>query len=518
MMGKNIPAVHYSKRLFGKENSCFMSMNEKSELIFANRISKAGIITVYFIGFWILLPAFLLLVGYRFEIIFPNLISNSDSSLNAGIILSLIGAVILFLAVSQLFVYGRGMPISHLPPEFLVTKGIYKYMRHPVYVGYNLLFAGLCIMNSLTNTAIFSGMLLLILWIIYAKYIEEPLLIKRYGAEYRVYKNNVPLIPPLFLRKILSHAGIKIAERINPLINKLANKTILFRIGEALFVTYGLFITLGSLLFMIHTGALLIEQGYPYRDVAALITGTAVCAIIFGRLFWYMGNFKKVKNEPLFGIRKVGYVSFGDFTGIILFLIYYSFVHKMNILLLADAFIAGMFIAYGIGRIGCLTYGCCYGSECEFRGVMYTDSHSKVVREKGKQKHSRYPIQLFSGLHGIALFIIANILLTIKLPAGTCTALTLLLYAPGRFAEEFYRDRKRIIGNLLTPGHVGSIGIFALGVILLFIIPLNNYRLYNNLFTIDFYSNVITLYPTFILAAFIIFLASAFHWKEVGNW
>ncbi|MGH8102902.1 MAG: methyltransferase family protein [bacterium] len=83
----------------------------------------------------------------------------------------------------------------------LVREGPYRWMRHPIYTGFILMFFGLALaLNSwmffwlmaAPQTALF------VVQILY----EEPLLIARLGNEYRVYQQEVPaLIPRLGRRK-----------------------------------------------------------------------------------------------------------------------------------------------------------------------------------------------------------------------------------------------------------------------------------------------------------------------------
>ena len=479
---------------------------------------KAKIIILYAAIFWIALPALLFLLGIRMNQLLPRLAYNIKALKMIGWIISIAGLLILSIAIFQLWRFGKGLPISHLPPNHLVDTGMYKIVRHPIYVGYNLLFAGASLIINLLWSAIISGLFLLIGWIAYVIYFEEPVLLRRYGELYRDYQSKVPLLLPQFLTAPLKNLFKKINNKTLSLFDSLANKTILFHIGGAVFVTYGVLISVGSLLFMIHTTALLAKQNIPFNDIAALIGGSTIFGIFLGRFFWYLGHWSKLKALPLFGIRKVGYVSFGDLTGIISFILIYSLIKGINFFIVSDAYFAGMFIAYFIGRVGCLTYGCCYGRECEHPGVMYRNVNSKVVREKGKQNNYRYPSQIYSSIHGLLLFVFLNIFMNLNIPAGMTTAMALMLYAVGRAFVEFYRDRRRIIKNIFTEGHIGCAIIFLTGVMIIFLINPDTGMNSERMWDLQIFTRSMSLFPFQLTLAFIVFIAAGFHWKKVGTW
>ena len=417
----------------------------------------------------------------------------------------------------QLRVQGKGLPISHLPPERFVASAFYKFVRHPIYIGYTFLFiAAAILINSFWSLA-FCAPLLFVGWIAYALYYEEPILLKRFGAEYDSYRQKVPLLLPFFAERHIVNIFTVIFQKLNAPLNRLANRTILFRFGNALFVTYGALIAVGTGLFMFYSAALMLQSGIAASDAAIMISGSAICGIFFGRFFWWLGNAKRLLRKPLWGIREVGYVSFGDLTGIALFPIIYSSFNGLNLLQIADIYAAGMFLAYALGRIGCLTYGCCYGNECEHDGVFYKNEHSKVIREKGAQRKTRYPTQVFSAVEGAVLFIVLNLFYTMELPDGMVLAFAFLLYPIGRAFIEFYRDRKRYFHGVLTEGHFGCGVMFVIGWLSLFFISPGNAS-HSGTLSLSSLGEAVQLMPVLALMFLIIFFAAGFHWKEVGRW
>ena len=79
----------------------------------------------------------------------------------------------------------------------LVVQGPYSYCRNPIYFGLIALFFGISVwigsISSMGMVLIFSVVILL-----YARFIEEKELTKRYGAKYTAYKQATPFVIPRF--------------------------------------------------------------------------------------------------------------------------------------------------------------------------------------------------------------------------------------------------------------------------------------------------------------------------------
>lgn len=75
------------------------------------------------------------------------------------------------------------------------TSGIYRYSRHPMYVGGFFFFSGLCLIGW--STSVWS-IVFLTLFLFYVPFthwtalLEESFLMKKYGDSYRGYMNKVP--------------------------------------------------------------------------------------------------------------------------------------------------------------------------------------------------------------------------------------------------------------------------------------------------------------------------------------
>jgi len=113
--------------------------------------------------------------------------------LGSGLILT--GMIIRFAAIRSLgkfFTVNLGIQDNHR----LIRTGLYKYIRHPSYSGSLLSFAGFCL--SLNNwLSLLIIMIPVIATFINRINIEEKLLLRQFGSEYKEYKRKTKRLAPL---------------------------------------------------------------------------------------------------------------------------------------------------------------------------------------------------------------------------------------------------------------------------------------------------------------------------------
>jgi len=109
----------------------------------------------------------------------------------AGALLAAAGAVVLLAAFAQFAILGRGTPAPVAPTEQLVVRGLYRYVRNPMY---------LAVLAVIAGQALLLGRLILLGYaaVVAAAFIafvhgyEQPALTRRYGAQYQAYQRAVP--------------------------------------------------------------------------------------------------------------------------------------------------------------------------------------------------------------------------------------------------------------------------------------------------------------------------------------
>jgi protein-S-isoprenylcysteine O-methyltransferase Ste14 len=108
----------------------------------------------------------------------------------AGVIMLTAGAIVLAQAFVRFVAEGRGTPAPVAPTERLVTGGLYRHVRNPMYVA---------VVAAITGQALALGQPVLLgyaaaVWITVASFVrwyEEPALARQFGAQYEAYRRSV---------------------------------------------------------------------------------------------------------------------------------------------------------------------------------------------------------------------------------------------------------------------------------------------------------------------------------------
>jgi len=97
-----------------------------------------------------------------------------------------------FLGLSQLVAYLRGDPLP-LPPESLQEGGVYKLVRHPLYLFSLLLIWPQAIMTQ----GLLAFNIGATLYFVIGSRLEEQRMIRVFGDQYQAYRQRVPWLVPL---------------------------------------------------------------------------------------------------------------------------------------------------------------------------------------------------------------------------------------------------------------------------------------------------------------------------------
>lgn len=480
-------------------------------------IGTGFIVVVYVLLFVILIPVLLVATGLRIDQLIASEIAFVSELRYIGIVLMITGVLIMFYAMGQLIISGNGLPISHLPPKKLVLKGLYRHIRHIIYTGFILFFAGLaCIFESI-GMFLFSQPFMITGVLCYIYLYEEPNLVKRFGEQYRAYHvNSFSLVPYFRLPSIMRFLQ-KQYRRILEYLTRLANTTILYRNKDVILVNYGLFCAIGISIVVFLTSAGIAANGITGIHNLWYISGTILSGLIGARIFWWAGNFRYVKHQRLFGLLNTGFVSWGAAFLMIAYALGFSYFNGYSFFVFTDSLFTVLFIGYAIGRLGCVSFGCCYGKPVKKFGILYENPHAKVIREKGNLVIPRHPVQFYSSVHGLILFFILYLLSYQELTLGAITGFSFILYGWGRFILEFWRDRKQFNGTLFTAGHMGAVALFLLGWLVLYTITPDSDAQFMPL-NVNSILEVIIYLPVIITLGILVFVVMGLHRKHLGSW
>lgn len=112
-----------------------------------------------------------------------------------GVILAVLGAYVAFRACMVLSFSGKGWPGDE--PQHLVDKQIYRFVLHPMYWGYTVFWGGVAIHHGSVGL-LAETVVLGIAFTLWAVFVEEPRLRRKFGARYEDYRRRTPTLLPVW--------------------------------------------------------------------------------------------------------------------------------------------------------------------------------------------------------------------------------------------------------------------------------------------------------------------------------
>ncbi|MBZ5714557.1 prolipoprotein diacylglyceryl transferase [Nannocystis pusilla] len=301
------------------------------------------------------------------------------------------------------------------------------------------------------------------------------------------------------------------------------NKTILFRAGDWIFVTYGM---IAGLAFLVGVSTATWYMGMVGADTARTAGFYLFFAIpsilMVSRLTSILLEWRELFRKPLQTLLKPGYMLHGGIFGGMMAFAGYSWSTGISLLALLDAAGFCMPLGEAICRLGCYVYGCCWGRPTDSRfGVAYTSPHSKVVRFRPELQGVKiHPTQLYALTAHLIQFTIFYALLPFKVFDGMFAALYLITHPIIRFALERFRQDDRGQVGRWTHTNIYSLMMIAFGVLVLAFglasdasnLPINLQLRYIHVIG----NSASIFYFVFIFLA----ACAAFgvHYKSVGSW
>jgi phosphatidylglycerol:prolipoprotein diacylglycerol transferase len=167
-------------------------------------------------------------------------------------------------------------------------------------------------------------------------------------------------------------------------------------------------------------------------------------------------------------VRRPVFVSWGGALALALVLALLAALSGHGVLMMLDAGARSIFLGHAIGRLGCLSYGCCFGRPTRSRlAITYRAPQAKAVRVGKLSGVSLHPAALYEAILDLVLFLAVNAAVLAGAPLGTATALALAGYGCTRFAIEFLRDNHghELVGSIAL-NHLIALTLFGVGVAL----------------------------------------------------
>jgi membrane-associated phospholipid phosphatase/protein-S-isoprenylcysteine O-methyltransferase Ste14 len=118
------------------------------------------------------------------------------------------GIILVISGILNLWVFGKGLPMNAFPPQHFVRKGIYGYMKHPIYAGTILLCFGISAIAGSSSGLWLVSPLFSIMVTAYVAGFENERTVAVFGKQdYRPFF-SLPLeenLPPSFYERISSY-------------------------------------------------------------------------------------------------------------------------------------------------------------------------------------------------------------------------------------------------------------------------------------------------------------------------
>ncbi|OUP06267.1 prolipoprotein diacylglyceryl transferase family protein [Collinsella sp. An2] len=202
---------------------------------------------------------------------------------------------------------------------------------------------------------------------------------------------------------------------------------------------YGLFIALGLIAGGILTWVLCRKLHIVFEDTITLAAAGGLGAIVGAKLLYLMVSLPQINPahladpEYLASLMRGGFVFYGGLIGGILLAWCAAKLFRIDLSSHVRPLVPAVALGHGVGRIGCLMVGCCYGTATD--GPLSVTYVHSLAAPNGIPL---VPVQLIEAVFEIAY---AALLAWIALrrPQIQVLPLYLGLYAVLRFMLEFYR-------------------------------------------------------------------------------
>ncbi len=299
------------------------------------------------------------------------------------------------------------------------------------------------------------------------------------------------------------------------------NWVVLFRTRNHTLVNFGLLSALGGALGSFWIVTRMVQAGMaPERFAAALFLLVPALVVLGSRLLVLAQEWRDFVRAPVKTLLKPGFAFQGGFMGGAAGVIGIAWVYGLDLRLLADCFALGIPLGHSLGRLGCLSYGCCHGKPAapHLPGITYTCPDSKVTWGSRMAGIRLHPTQLYSSLGNLALFALLFAMAAGERRPGELAAAYLILGAAGRFAIEFIRGIpvRRLFG--LSVYQLVTLPIMLAGALLLATAPGEPAALFSAPGALAAAASSAALHPWWYMVVFaILFCCFGIHGRKVGH-
>lgn len=309
------------------------------------------------------------------------------------------------------------------------------------------------------------------------------------------------------------------ADLLNSSLDWLGERVVLFRIGNLVFVTFGMFAALGAFSATALLAVILLGQGLGSGAFLSFTLFGSAAVVAASWLFGQILDYRPLLSDPLAALRRPVFVSWGGIAALPVVVLVFSQLSGASELMLADALARTSLIGLALGRFGCLSYGCCFGRPTDGPvAIRYRNPLSKAVRMGGMQHIRLHPAALYEAGMNLVILLLVNLAAGLGAPLGVPSALALILYGLCRFLVEFVRDQsgREAIGGWATNHLISLLMVVVGGLLLISVLDIAAPPL-PVAWGVGFESARVLL-PGMLPGALVVFLGFSTHRRSVGAW
>ncbi len=234
---------------------------------------------------------------------------------------------------------------------------------------------------------------------------------------------------------------------------------ILFKIGSLTIYTYGFFVFLGVICGYLLSSFLAKKDGLDKNIFGNILFWALVWGFLGAKLLYILIDWRYFLENPLTTLRS-GFVFYAGLIFGLAAIYFLSRKYKLEFLKLADILAIGLTLGHAFGRLGCFSYGCCFGRPYEgWLGMLFPpDSPAGLWGVKV------IPTQLIESGFLFLLFFLLLYLRKSKKFSGQIFVSYVIIYGTFRFLIEFLRGDPRGGLGFLSTSQLISIILVPLGI------------------------------------------------------
>lgn len=242
---------------------------------------------------------------------------------------------------------------------------------------------------------------------------------------------------------------------------------ILFRIGKLEISTYGVLVSLGVLLSYTLATKIAQKEKINIKKFSNLLFYTVISGFIGARLLYIFTELPYFWEHPLQMVfSRSGFVFYGGIIGGLICFYILTKKYRLDLWQCIDIVSVVIPLGHFLGRLGCFSYGCCYGKVTHSWWGLKFPPYSPA----GSVGEKVIPTQLIEAVFLLFLFfVLYSLYKRLKYQKGLIFFIYILSYSIFRFFIEFLRGDPRGYIGVFSTSQIISFMIVFMSLILLYI-------------------------------------------------